>query len=294
LKTIRTIAFIINPKSGTDRIKSIKQAILKFLPEQLFKVEIYATEFAGHATGLAKTLASTGLYETIVAVGGDGTVNEVAKGLIGSTTSLGIIPKGSGNGLARACGIPLKLEGALQVIAKGYIKNIDAGQLNQHIFLSNCGTGLDATVALACKQSEKRGLLMYINTTNSIFWKYKPLNYTINYDGSTLNTKAIMISVANGNEFGYGFKIAPTASLNDGWLDVIIIKPLNIFSAGRVSFHAWWGNLHKYSKVINLRAKSITITSENLNAYQYDGDGYETNEPMQINIIPKGLNIIAP
>jgi diacylglycerol kinase (ATP) len=289
----RKIGFIINPKSGTDRIKKFKPLIELYFPEEKFICTYHTTEFAGHATGLAKELASEA-YETVVAVGGDGTANEVAQGLIYSGTALGLLPKGSGNGLARACHIPLQPEKALQIIAKGYVQSMDIGVINEKIFLSNAGTGLDAHVALKCKHSEQRGLLMYIRNTVSSFKSYKSKTYFMVIDGVKIKKKAIMVSVANGNEFGFGFKIAPTAKINDGLLDVMIIQPLNVFTAGRVSFHAWWGNLHKYSKVTHIRAKSISIQGDEMDAYQIDGDAYSVDGQLNISIEHKVLNIIVP
>jgi diacylglycerol kinase (ATP) len=289
----RKIGFIVNPKSGTDRIKAIETNIEKIFDKEIFECTIHCTEFVGHATGLAEDLVKQG-YEIAVAVGGDGTANEVAQGLLNSGTALALLPKGSGNGLARACRIPLQMEAALKVIEKGYVTTMDIGTINDQLFLSNTGTGLDSHVALACKNSNQRGLLMYIKNTVKAFQSYKPKTYEIEIDGVLHKRKAIMISIANGNEFGYSFKVAPTAKFNDGLLDIMIVRPLNIFTAGRVSFHAWWGNLHKYSKVDHIRAKSIKIISSQMDSYQIDGDGYMADGPLQIEIQHKVLNIIVP
>jgi diacylglycerol kinase (ATP) len=290
---IRKIAFIINPKSGTDRNKSLQKSIDEIFAKDKFEIHILHTEFAGHATGLAADCARKN-FETVVAVGGDGTVNEVARGIINTGTSLGIVPKGSGNGLARTCNIPLHTPKALALIEKGYVKNIDAGMANGELFLSNAGTGFDSYVAMQCRQKNTRGLLMYIRTSVQAFTKYKSKSYIVTVDGKQYEEKAIMISVANGNEFGYGFKISPTASNFDGKLDVMIIKPLNIFTAGRVSFYAWWGNLHKYSKVKHIIGKQISIRSKGMQDYQIDGDARDTEQNLNIEIIVKALNVIVP
>jgi YegS/Rv2252/BmrU family lipid kinase len=290
----RKIGFIVNPYSGTDRKKSLEQLIGKYLPPTQYDYEIAFTEFKGHGIGLAKQFA-TDNYESVVAVGGDGTANEVAQGLIHTNTALGLIPKGSGNGLARNSHIPLQPSQALSIIAKGYIKSVDIGRINGQLFLSNAGVGLDAHIALLCKSSDQRGLMMYIKNTVAGFRTYKPRSYELIIDGKEIKRKAIMISVANGNEFGYGFKIAPTAKNNDGLLDVMVIHPLNLWNAGRVSFHAWWGNLHKYSKVTHYRAKQISIVSDQIDSYQIDGDGYIHNSSdIQFGIEHKVLNLIVP
>jgi YegS/Rv2252/BmrU family lipid kinase len=290
----RKIAFIINPKSGTDRNKTLQTEIDKCFAVDKFEIQIFYTEFAGHASGLSAKCAEE-KFETVVAVGGDGTVNEVARGLLNTGTSLGIVPKGSGNGLARTCGIPLQVPAALEVIKNGYSKLIDAGTANDELFLSNAGTGFDSYVAMQCHQKNSRGLLMYIRTSVAAFTTYKGKTYTITIDGKEINDKAIMVSIANGNEFGYGFKIAPTASNFDGKLDIIIIKPLNFFTAGKVSFHAWWGNLHKYSKVKHLMGREIKISTKEMQHYQLDGDARnaDSNE-LNIKILPKALQVLVP
>jgi diacylglycerol kinase (ATP) len=290
---IRKIAFIINPKSGTDRNKSLQQSIDSAFEKDKFAISIFYTEYAGHATELAAQCAAQ-QFETVVAVGGDGTVNEVAKGIIHTGTSLGIIPKGSGNGLARTCKIPLDTNKAIQIIAKGYLKNIDVGMANQQLFLSNAGSGFDSYVANLCKQKNARGLWMYVRTSFAAFASYKSKYYTVTIDGKSFHQKAIMVSIANGHEFGYGFKIAPTASNFDGKLDVMIIKPLNIFTASKVSFFAWRGNLHLYSKVLHIAGKNITISSKQMQDYQIDGDAKDCNNLLEIKILAKALNVVVP
>jgi diacylglycerol kinase (ATP) len=289
----RTIAFIINPKSGTDRVKALEVLIASVFDKKTFDVQIVFTEYAGHAKILSKHLASKNI-ETVVAVGGDGTVNEVATGLLNTGTALGIVPKGSGNGLARACLIPLNAPAALSVIKKGYLKNIDAGLANDELFLSNAGVGFDAHVIHQCMAENNRGIIMYFKKSVSSFINYKPLKYDIEIDNVQIHKKAIMISVANGNEFGYGFKIAPTASLVDGKLDVMIIQPLNFFTASKVSFMAWKGNINKHSKVQHVVGKTIVIKNDALHCHQIDGDYRLNNGQVKIEIIPNALNVIVP
>jgi diacylglycerol kinase (ATP) len=290
---VRHIAFIINPKSGTDRTKALSKIIQDTFSDASFEVEILHTEYAGHAEQLARTCAQKH-YESVVAVGGDGTVNEVARALIDTNTTLGIIPKGSGNGLARACGIPLEANAAVRVIAKGYSKTIDTAKINGAVFLSNAGVGFDAHVTQQCMQQNNRGILMYIKSSVRSFATYKAQRYKITVDNEVYREKAIMVSVANGNEFGYGFKIAPTASHVDGKLDVMIIKPLSLFSATRVSFHAWYGNLHKYSKVIHLLGTNIRIESDDMTCHQIDGDYQPNTGAVDICISAKSLQVLVP
>ncbi|MFM2386157.1 MAG: hypothetical protein RL660_914 [Bacteroidota bacterium] len=292
-KLQRHIAFIINPKSGTDRNKALEQLARQHYADQDVVLHFLVTAHAGHAIQLAKACAEK-CFEAVIAVGGDGTVNEVAQGLINTNTMLGIIPKGSGNGLARACGIPLNELAAMQVVSRGYSKTIDTGVINNELFLSNTGVGLDAQVAQACMHQEKRGILMYIRNSIRMFASYKPLKYRITIDGEVYTEKAIMVSIANGNEFGYGFKISPTASHVDGKLDVMIIKPLNFFTASYVSFKAWYGNLHKYSKVKHLLGRQISIEAEGMSCHQIDGDYRANNGQVAAQIQAKSLQVLVP
>ncbi len=294
ISNTRNIAFIINPKSGTNRAKDLNSTIENIFANTNINYVIAYTTHAGHATKLAQLYADL-KYETVVAVGGDGTVNEVAQGLINSNTALGIVPLGSGNGLARACNISLKPAIAITAIKKGYIKLIDVGYINNKLFLSNAGTGFDAYIAKQCANQNKRGLMMYARTSIQHFSSYKSKTYKITIDGEkTIEEKAMMISIANGKEFGYGFKIAPNASCFDGKLDIVIVKPLNFFNAPRVGFMSWWGNVTEYSKVNHYVGKKITITCDNMNLYQIDGDYHDGTTNLEIRIEPKALNIIVP
>ena len=288
-----SIAFIVNPLSGTDRVKALENLIFENLDKNIFEIEIVFTKYAGHATLLSKELAQKNT-NIIVAVGGDGTVNEVASALVNSKSILAILPKGSGNGLARACKIPLNTSKALQIILKQDSIKIDVGFANEKYFFSNTGVGFDAFVSKQCKNEKNRGIKMYLQKSIQAFINYQPENYLIEIDEKTYNTKAFMISIANGNEFGYGFKIAPTASLSDGLLDIMIIEPLTLLTATTVSFNAWKGNIHQHSKVTHLQGKSIKINNNLMDCFQIDGDAVELNKNLEIKILPKALNIFVP
>jgi diacylglycerol kinase (ATP) len=292
-RTKSVIGFIINPHSGVERNKALQDAVLKLFPSSKYIITFHETAYEGHATLIAKELAKAN-YVIVVAVGGDGTVNEIAKSLVHTQTALAIIPKGSGNGLARACKIPLQSMLALQVIKKGYMRTIDVGIANNNIFVSNAGVGFDATITQVIKNETARGLKMYVRKTVFNFFSYKPQIYTVIIDGEEYTEKAFMISVANGNEFGNGFIIAPTATLNDAELDVMIIKPLNIFTAVQVAVRAWRGNLHTFHKVKYIAGKKISIQNKTLLQFQVDGELKTCDGKLEIVVIPAALHVIVP
>jgi diacylglycerol kinase (ATP) len=292
-KTKTTIGFIINPHSGVERNKQLQGMIEKTFSLQEFIYTFHETQHEGHATEIAKTLALAN-YTIVVAVGGDGTVNEVAKGIVHTQTALGIIPKGSGNGLARACGIPLQTLAAIKVLHKGYMRTIDVGMANNNIFVSNAGVGFDATITQVIKNETARGLKMYVRKTVFNFFSYKPQVYKVNINGEQHAEKAFMISVANGNEFGNGFIIAPTATLNDAELDVMIIKPLTIFTAVQVAVRAWRGNLHTFHKVKYQAGTHIIIENENLKHFQVDGELKTCDKKLEVQVLAAALNVIVP
>jgi YegS/Rv2252/BmrU family lipid kinase len=222
--------FIVNARIGGKRIAELTQAIQYTFGVNGYK--IFQTEYGGHAKDLAIQLVNEGI-QNIVAVGGDGTVNEIIQVLAKKNITLGIIPTGSGNGLARHCKIPLKMNEAVALLKTGKRTLIDLGKINDVYFISNAGVGFDAVVCNAIKQTKSRGLKMYVRKVIQHYFRYKADTYTIHIDGREFKQKAFFMNVANGKEFGYGFEIAPNATLQDGMLDMIIVKsinPLNGFS----------------------------------------------------------------
>ena len=205
------IVFIINPKSGVERQKEINDAINTCLDEELYSHEILHTEYAKHGTKLADEAARNGAY-TVVAVGGDGSVNDIVRGLMGTNTLLGIIPKGSGNGMARTMKIPLETAEAMKVINKGNTARMDICYANNLPFISTAGVAFDALISKKFAKSETRGFWIYSWLVTKYMWLYKSWNWQITVDGKPYTERAFMINVANGQQFGYNFRIAPTAS----------------------------------------------------------------------------------
>jgi len=290
---LRKILFIINRKAGTDREKRLEDVIRQHLPAPEFSVSITHLAYLGHGTHLAQEAVQQGV-DTVVAVGGDGSINEIAQGLIGSQTALAVIPLGSGNGLARALKIPLNVHKALQVIVQNKRGPIDAGYANEHLFLSNAGVGFDAVVADKFRHTKKRGLQGYARLVIKTFREYKGDNYTINIDGKTLDRPAFLLSVANGNQFGYEFKLAPNASVFDGLLDVCIVPPVSFLGLLPLSIYSLLGTVHKTKYMQHHTGEHITVSSPQLAYLQVDGDAVPLNSKgeVQFKVVKAALQVI--
>ncbi|PSK95113.1 diacylglycerol/lipid kinase family protein [Taibaiella chishuiensis] len=287
------ILFIINPKSGVDRVKALKDLIDKQLDKNLFDPEIAYTEYAKHGTELARNAVANG-YKTIVAVGGDGSVNDVITGIQGTDATLCIIPKGSGNGLARTLGIPLDQSRAIALINTGKRIHIDLGKVNDRIFVSNVGVGFDTLVAKKFAKSERRGMAIYSWIVTKHLWTYKEWEWEIEVDGKVLQEKAFILTVANAQQFGYNFKIAPTADLQDGLFDVVIIKKFPKILGSYIALRAFNGSLLKSKYVKHLRGKRVTIRHPKLTILQTDGDVHACGNELKVEMMPAALRVMIP
>lgn len=290
----KKLGFIINPKAGTYKIKHLEEIINSTIDTSLYTITLVKTNYAGEATLMAKKMAEEN-YFAVVAIGGDGTANEVGQALLYSNTHLAIIPKGSGNGLARVLGIPLAIKQALAIINKGKTKNIDTGKANDSIFLNNCGVGLDAYISQTIQEQSKRGFYMYAKKVFSAFKKYIPEYYSITWSTGNLNNiRAYLISIANGHEFGYGFKISPTATIHDGKLDIMIISPTRYLQTLDMLLSLKLGRIHTHQKVKHIISEYCIITNPNCTVFQVDGDVKKCNGSLTIQVQPNSLSIIVP
>lgn len=291
---MRKILFIINRKAGTDREKRLEGIIRRYLTPKAFAVEVKHLEYLGHGTDLAKEAVQNGI-DTVVAVGGDGSINEIAQGLVGSQTALAIIPLGSGNGLARALKIPLKVPLALEVIAHGQRNAIDVGYANDYLFLSNAGVGFDALIADQFRHTKKRGLMGYARLVLKSFSSYKGPSYAINIDGKTMEHRAFLLTVANGNQFGYEFKLAPDANVFDGKLDLCVVPPIKFLGLIPIGFYSLMGNIDKTRYMQHFTGTDISVKSPELAHLQVDGDAVPLNnaDKVQFRIRPAALQVIV-
>ena len=288
----RHINFIINPVSGTTKKKNIPKLIEDIFGDSHIDVSIRETEYAGHAKEIAAELSQSENTE-IIAVGGDGTINEVVNGIGKSGAILGIIPSGSGNGLARHIGIPLRAKKAMELIKLGFTQNIDLMRVNDELSANVSGVGFDALVAHKFQDSKTRGLLSYAQISMQEFFKYKPQTYDITIDGKKYEQEAFLISLANSSQFGNNAFIAPKASLTDGLIDVCILKPFPIIATA-VVFERVMAKTINNSKFMDIiQGKKIQIKNTT-KIYHLDGDPRESDNDLEIEIMPGILKLIVP
>lgn len=282
---------IVNSRMGTSRVQEIRNACQNMMPPDSF--EIHETQYAGHSVELAQYAVHAG-YQILVAAGGDGTVNEVMQVLVHSSSSLAIIPGGSGNGLARHCKIPLDVQSAIELIMNGHTVQLDTGSANGRYFISNAGVGFDAVVCHAIRQTKSRGLAMYVRMVLKHFFSYRPQSYSITTESGKLKSPAYFLNAANGKQFGYGFEIASDASLTDGLLDLVIVKRMSLMKGVSLVWHGWRKTLHRDTNCVFLKAKHIEISSPALRYFQTDGDAFPCEGHCIFQVHPLSLQLIVP
>ncbi|WP_321979408.1 diacylglycerol/lipid kinase family protein [Prevotella sp.] len=284
--------FIINLISGTSDKAAIPGLIDQYLDKTQFEYEIAVTQYAGHASEIAAKAKDDGV-DVVVAIGGDGTVNEVARAIVHSSTALGIIPCGSGNGLARHLLLPLNVRKAIEVINRCEIRQLDYGIINGYHFFCTCGMGFDAFVSMKFAEAGKRGPITYVENVLREGLKYKPETYTIEDESGTLQYKAFLISCANASQYGNNAYIAPQASMSDGLMDVIIMEPFDVFEAPQISIEMFSKTLDKNSKIKTFRTRHLHIRRDKPGVIHYDGDPVMTGADIDVELKPKGINIIV-
>jgi YegS/Rv2252/BmrU family lipid kinase len=228
-----------------------------------------------------------------VAVGGDGTVNEVARSLIHSQTALGIVPCGSGNGLARHLCLPMDMKKTLEIINKAQIESFDYGIINDMPFFCTCGMGFDAFISLKFAEAGKRGPITYVENVLKEGLKYKPETYIVEDETGTNRYKAFLIACANAAQYGNNAYIAPGASMKDGMMDVIIMEPFDILDAPTIAYDMFSKTLNQNSKIKTFKAQHIRIHRSAPGAIHYDGDPIMTNADVDVKLVPSGIRIVV-
>jgi diacylglycerol kinase (ATP) len=287
------LVIIVNPKSGVEREKEIKNAVYDHLDHEQYSYEIIHTKYAKHGIELAAGAAKQGAY-AVVAVGGDGSINDIITGLTGTNTVLAIIPKGSGNGMARTMHIPLHTEEAIKIINKGNIVKMDVAFANGQAYISNAGVAFDALIAKKFAKSEKRGFRVYSWLVTKHMWTYKEWEWKIIIDGKEINEKAFIVNVANGQQFGYNFKIAPSASYTDGLLDIVIVRSFPKIFGGALVLRLVNGSITKSLFVKHYKGKEITVSHPGLNLMQTDGDAHACDNKVKFTIKPGAQKVLVP
>ena len=293
---MKNIAFIINPISGNKETQSNKRRlpklIMQLLDQEQWLPNIAFTEYAGHATEMAYQYARMG-FDAVVAVGGDGTVNEVARGLRDSKTALGIIPMGSGNGFARHLNIPVHANRAIEILNHSEPISVDYGLANDKLFVSTCGTGFDAVIADHFAGSNKRGFMTYLQNILKDIFSYTPETYHIVGDGLDVTHKAFLITFANANQWGYEALIAPKASVQDGKMDIMLMSSHAIIGSASLALRLFTGSIDDSHFMDTLRARDILLERESASPFHIDGDPVEMEKDIRIRIVPDGLRVLV-
>lgn len=289
----KRILYIINPISGIGKRKQIPHLIEKNTDPTEVEYEIAYSEYAGHAVKIAEEAAERG-FDAVVAVGGDGSINEVVQGILGSQTALGIIPAGSGNGLSHFMKIPFNKEKAIRKICAMKTTLIDTASINGKVFVSVAGAGFDARVAERFSGSRVRGLLSYSWMVIREYLFYQSKRYKIYVNGRTLRRKAFMLTLANSDQFGFKARIAPLASINDGLLDLCILKKPPIYLALFFLPLLFLGYLHKTPFLEIIKAKDIKIIQHKNYPTHTDGDHVYLSKELNVKVYPLSLKIIVP
>ncbi|WP_036877219.1 diacylglycerol/lipid kinase family protein [Xylanibacter oryzae] len=286
------LKFIINPISGTQNKENIPDLINKKINKEKFDYDISFTEYAGHAAEIAHWSVDH-MYPIVVAVGGDGTVNEVARSLVHTDTALGIIPCGSGNGLARHLQIPINIHKSIAIINNCKIESLDYGIINNMPFFCTCGMGFDAFISMKFAEAGKRGPITYVENVLKEGLNYKPETYIIEDENGKHKYKAFLIACANASQYGNNAYIAPQASMSDGLMDVIIMEPFTMFDAPQISIDMFNKTLDKNSKIKTFKAKKIHINREKPGVIHYDGDPIITDKDVDVHIESCGIKMIV-
>jgi len=288
----KKICFIINPIAGVGQQKNIERLITQCIDASLFDYEVKYTTGPKQATMLAQQAVKENI-SIVASVGGDGSLNEVAKGLIGSDTIMGIIPAGSGNGLARHLNIPLNVKKALRLLNTGTIKTIDTINLNEDVFINAAGMGFDAHIGWEFSQYGTRGFWSYVKIILREFPSYKEQEYEITIDGKTTLSKAFLITIANGSQWGNNAYISPLSAIDDGMMEIVLLKDVTLFNFFYLVFKLLGKKLHLTSHLKIIKTKEAIIKQKKTIAH-IDGEPIETDATVVVKVNPSSLKIIAP
>jgi diacylglycerol kinase (ATP) len=287
------ILFIVNPVSGKANPAKIIKQINENLALEKYNVLYENTKYKGHANEIAGHYKEKGIKK-IVAVGGDGTVNEVGSAIINTDISLGIIPRGSGNGLARYLSIPLNAKDAIKIINNPSIKIIDAAKIDDKYFFCTSGVGFDAHVGNIFNKNEKRRSVNYFKTTIQEFFTYKPKKYKLYFDNQKKKVKSLLITFANAGQYGNNVYISPDARIDDGLLDLCILKPFPKSLMLPVGLKLIGRKINKSKYLEVFKCKEILLKRKKKIKCHYDGESYKAGKKIEVKILPASLHVMIP
>jgi diacylglycerol kinase (ATP) len=289
---MKNIRFIINPISGKGKNLGLAGLIEERTDKSVFEPEIYYTKGPGHATELSREASEKGYY-AVVAVGGDGSVNEVGKGLLGSNTAMGIIPRGSGNGLAHHLGIPASLGGALDTIYTGKITRIDSLVVNDQVCMGIAGIGFDAHVAHQFALQGKRGLITYCRVIFNEYGKFVPFEVELELNGQIIRREVLLVTFANSSQYGNRAQIAPLADIRDGEMEICILKKVPVLKTVAFALRLFTRTCHLSSHLEIIKAREVRVTGYKGKVLHIDGEPRNTEESVSVRVNPLSLNVIV-
>ena len=288
------IRFILNPVSGNRAADTEHMA--RCIQLNFPGADMRLTKAAGHATELAREAAAEN-FDVVVAIGGDGTINETARGLAGTKTALAVIPRGSGNGFARELGMPLNFEEAVVSLQRGSIAPCDVGRANGELFLNVAGVGLEAEIAWQFMEHGKtgaRGKWPYFKLGAKTVFSYKPPVFDADIDGKKTQLSPLTLVFANGRQYGSNFKIAPRANLGDGLLDMVAVNNVakwKLVCALPGFFTDGWRPLNVTDTT---QVKHVVLTHNGQFPYHIDGEPRQANGKLEFSIEHHALNVLFP
>ena len=289
----RKILAVINPISGTSNKEFMPETIARCIDPDKFDVVVRFTQHASHATLLTEEAIKEGFYG-VIAVGGDGTINEVAAALRDSSTALGIIPCGSGNGLARHLGIPMNVEKALEIINLDNIESLDYCTANDRPFFCTCGVGFDAHVSQKFAEAKKRGPLSYIQKTLVEYLKYRCKTYSIEMNDRVVTEKAFVIACGNASQYGNNAFITPRASMHDGLIDVTVIHPFTPLDTAVLGVLLFTRHIDQDTNINTFRTSELTIHRPKPDVMHIDGEPIMMDADIHIKCHKAGIKIFLP
>ena len=287
------ILAIINPVSGTGGKTRLPELINQNIDNSRFELEIVFTERPGHAAEIAEEAAGRRV-DIVAAVGGDGTVNEVGRSLIGSDTALAVVPCGSGNGLARHLHIPMNPLKAIEVLNQAVIDRVDYCTVNGRPFFCTCGVGFDAQVSYKFANEDTRGLVTYVKTTISEYFRYRAQRYRITIDGEQMEEDAFVIACCNAAQYGNNAYVAPRASMKDGKLDITVIHSFNLAGAALLGTRLFTSSIDRDRHVSIYRGENVVIERDDADVMHIDGDPVMMPSVLNIACHRDSLRVVVP
>ena len=289
----KKLVAIVNPFSGTSSKRRVPAIIEKTLDHDRFDVEIIVVGPNDRVSDLAREAAARGVYG-VVAVGGDGTVNGAATALKDTGVALGVVPCGSGNGLARHLGLPLSIKKSLEVINRDVVEEYDYCKVNDKTFVCTCGMGFDAAVAYNFAAKSTRGALTYVRTALQVYVNFKPSHYVLELDGKRIEEDAFVIACANAAQYGNNAYIAPRASMQDGLIDITVLHPFRRIESPILGLALFTRRIDRNTHATTYRTRRVVITRENEGPMHLDGEPMTMPAVLDVSCHPGGMRIFSP